>query len=240
MVLELRNVFVEASGRLVVRGVSLRVGSSELQVLMGPNGAGKSSLLSALMGLPGYRVVKGEALLDGQRLNDLPLYERARRGLGLGFQTPPRMKGVTARCILEALEKIYGPWRDLYRYARLLGVEDLLDKPLGSLSGGERKRVELLLVLAQRPRVMLLDEPDSGVDIDSLGFIADVVEESVRRGIGVLLVTHTTHFLEELVGRGIVSRINVMIDGVVRLSGEPRRVLQLLEEKGLRGAAGGA
>ena len=240
MVLELRNVFVEASGRLVVRGVSLRVGSSELQVLMGPNGAGKSSLLSALMGLPGYRVVKGEALLDGQRLNDLPLYERARRGLGLGFQTPPRMKGVTARCILEALEKIYGPWRDLYRYARLLGVEDLLDKPLGSLSGGERKRVELLLVLAQRPRVMLLDEPDSGVDIDSLGFIADVVEESVRRGIGVLLVTHTTHFLEELVGRGIVSRINVMIDGVVRLSGEPRRVLQLLEERGLRGAAGGA
>ena len=240
MVLELRNVFVEASGRPVVRGVSLRVAGGELQVLMGPNGAGKSSLLSAIMGLPGYRVVKGEALLDGQRLNDLPLYERARRGLGLGFQTPPRMRGVTARCILEALEKIHGPWRDLRRYARLLGVEDLLDKPLGSLSGGERKRVELLLVLAQRPRVMLLDEPDSGVDIDSLGLIADVVEESVRRGIGVLLVTHTTHFLEELVGRGIVSGINVMIDGVIRLSGEPRRVLHLLEERGLRGAAGGA
>ena len=240
MVLELRNVFVEVSGRLVVRGVSLRVAGGELQVLMGPNGAGKSSLLSAVMGLPGYRVVRGEALLDGQQLNNLPLYERARRGLGLGFQTPPRMRGVTARCILEALEKIYGPWRDLHRYARLLGVEDLLDKPLGSLSGGERKRVELLLVLAQRPRVMLLDEPDSGVDIDSLGLIADVVEESVRRGIGVLLVTHTTHFLEELVGRGIVSGINVMIDGVIRLSGEPRHVLQLLEERGLRGAAGGA
>jgi len=116
----------------------------------------------------------------------------------------------------------------------------LLDKPLSALSGGERKRVELFLVLAQRPRVMLLDEPDSGVDIDSLGLIADVVEDSVRRGVAALLVTHTTTFLEELVERGIVSRISLMISGVIRLSGSPRYVLELLEEKGLRGAAGGA
>jgi len=240
MVLEVRDIVVEVEGKRVVRGASLRLAEGELQVLMGPNGAGKSSLLSAIMGLPGYRVVRGDVLLGGESIVGLPLYERARRGLGLGFQSPPRMRGVSARCILEALEKIHGRWREVYRYARLLGVEELLDKPLSGLSGGERKRVELLLVLAQRPRVMLLDEPDSGVDLDSLSLVADVVEEATRRGIAVLLVTHTTRFLEELVGRRVVSRISVMVDGVIRLEGEPGQVLQLLEEKGLRGAAEGA
>jgi Fe-S cluster assembly ATP-binding protein len=239
MMLEIRNISVAVDSKLVIKGASLSIDDDELHVLMGPNGAGKSTLLQAVMGLPRYRIIEGKVLVEGEDVTGLPLYERARRGIALAFQNPPSMKGVTVKCILEAMEKIYGAWSEKTKYTRILGISSLLEKPLGSMSGGERKRAELFLALAQRPRVLLLDEPDSGVDIDSLNAIADTIEDVVSRGVAVLLVSHTVRFLEELVDRGIVEAIHVLIDGRIRVSDEPHRVLKLVEEKGLR-AAGAA
>ncbi len=147
MRLELRDVHVDVAGKPVVRGVSLKLCYGELEVIMEHNGAGKSSLLAGIMGMPGYNV-KGSILLDGARIDGLNIYERARLGIGLSFQNPPRMKGVTAKCIPEALEKLYGTWKEKSFYAELLGIKDLISKPLSALSGGELKRVELFLTLA--------------------------------------------------------------------------------------------
>ncbi len=199
-------------GREILRGVTLTVRSGEVHAVMGPNGSGKSTLAHVLMGRPGYEVLGGSVTLDGVDLLALPTWERARAGLFLGMQHPIEVPGVSlvttltaARPEVPAGEARGGGAVDtgqrLAEEARRIGFDErFLDRPLNvDLSGGERKRNETLQLGVLRPRFAVLDEIDSGLDIDALGAVGRRVQEEVaERGLGVLAITHFRRLLDVL------------------------------------------
>ncbi len=210
MALEVVDLVVEVDGgKRVLDGVSLRLGGGELVVVMGPNGSGKTSLAYTIMGHPDYRVVGGRVLLDGEDITDLSPGERGLRGLFLLFQDPVEIPGVTLHSLLTAaLNKRMGTGdltspvpglRDkLAALAEIMGLSrEHVDRDLYvSWSGGEKKRGELLQARMLRPRYVLMDEPDSGLDVDGVRMVADTIKEFLGSGTGVLLITHYPRVLE--------------------------------------------
>ncbi|MDW8036313.1 MAG: ATP-binding cassette domain-containing protein, partial [Candidatus Korarchaeum sp.] len=180
--LKVENLTVRVGGKEVLNEVSLEVGESEVVALLGPNGSGKSTLLHTIMGKPGYEVVSGRIMLDGLDITDLSPSERAKLGIGIMMQLPPALRGVRLRDLLKRLSNIYGADMDhLRKFAEELRVSNLLDRELHrGFSGGEMKRVELLLLAAQSPKLALLDEPDSGVDLESLPVLGKVINEIIE------------------------------------------------------------
>ncbi len=237
MALEARGLTIEAGSRIVVRCAWLRLERGELAVLAGPNGAGKTSLLAALAGVRGYRIVRGRVILDGEDVTDMPAWERARRGLVLAYQNPPTLKYVGARALAE---KIVGvrleASAEALSLAEKLRVDYLLDRRLfHGFSGGERKRFELYLTLLLKPRYMLLDEPDSGVDVDTIKTIVDVVLDRVREGVGALLVTHNVYTLRILSEKTPEAKAYVMSSGALAKAGSVGELYKLVEEEGFEG-----
>ncbi len=236
--LAVEGLRVSVDGRVVVEDASLRAPPGRVTFVFGPNAAGKSSLLAAIAGLPGYRVLAGRIVVDGEDVTKLPCWERARRGVVLGFQNPPVSRFVRARQLVEWMARTYG-WSlaEVLELARRLGVDGLLDRPLfRGASGGERKRLELLMVLLQRPRVALLDEPDSGVDLDSLRLVSWAVLQLVEAGAAVVLVSHTMRIvgmLEKAAGEAYV-----MLRGRIVYSGPAAQVVRVIEERGFQGIEG--
>lgn len=231
--LELRNVHVAVAGRRVVRGVNLEVDRGELHVLLGPNGSGKSTLLKAIMGIPGYSVVEGEIRFEGRDLRDFKPHERAKMGIAMAYQST-RPIGVTLSRLIRELCRLYGSSpADISG----LGLEGLLDRELHrGFSGGESKRVELALTILQRPKLALLDEPDSGVDLESIRVVGKAINRLVERGAAVLLVTHTGIVAEYL---RRVDEAHVMVDGKIVASGELPHLLREVRVKGYSGLARG-
>ncbi len=224
---------VEAGGRPVagVRGLVLE--GPGVYLLVGPNGSGKTSLLSALAGRRGYRLRGGTALYMGEPLEGMGLLERARRGLVYAYQSPPPLRGVTLRVLEEEVKRIAGGASPVAsRVAELLGIEGLRGKELASMSGGERRRAELYLAALQSPRVALLDEPDSGVDVDWAKAMAEAVTVlAEKQGAAVLLVSHTTGFMACLAAEA--RRVFLAHDGRVEpLPLEPLEAVKLLEHRG--------
>jgi Fe-S cluster assembly ATP-binding protein len=198
-------------GREILRGVTLTVRSGEVHAVMGPNGSGKSTLAHVLMGRPGYEVLDGSVTLDGIDLLSLPTWQRARAGLFLGMQHPIEVPGVSlTRTLLAARAAVaddgsHRPEKEmdvrLHDEARRIGFDErFLDRPLNvDLSGGERKRNETLQLGVLRPRFAILDEIDSGLDIDALGAVGRRVEEATTEwGLGVLAITHFRRLLDVL------------------------------------------
>ncbi|RLE87407.1 MAG: ABC transporter ATP-binding protein [Thermoprotei archaeon] len=231
--LELRNLHVAVAGRRVVKGINLEIERGELHILMGPNGSGKSTLLKAIMGIPGYTVVEGEIMFEGRDMRDLKPHERARMGIAMAYQST-RPIGVTLSRLIRELCRLYGTSpADVSG----LGLEELLNRELHKgFSGGESKRVELALTILQRPKLALLDEPDSGVDLESIRVVGKAINRLVERGAAVLLVTHTGIVAEYL---RRVDEAHVMIDGRIVASGELPHLLREVRAKGYSGLAGG-
>jgi len=233
-VLYVDGLTVGVEDKVIVRDVSLRVREGEVHVLMGPNGSGKSTLLRAIMGDPRYKVVKGLIKFLGMDITELRAFERARLGIAMAFQSPPRLNVKTAY-VLEKLAKKYGSTIPT-DYIKLLNVEHLLNRSLfHGFSGGESKKMELLIVRMQNPKLALLDEPDSGVDVDSLARIADFINEIVDRGSTVVLVTHLGHALRFL---RRIDEVHVMYNGTIVASGGIdviRKVLELGYSKFIEG-----
>ncbi len=232
--LAINGLSVEVGKSLIVRRVWLRLGPGEIHVLMGPNGAGKSTLLKAVMGLRGYRVVEGSVMLDGEDLTRLKPYERVRRGLALAHQTPPKVR-VRSSYLIKELMRAYGLLNDSGLVRELineLGLKALMSRELyRGFSGGEVKRFELLTVAMRRPKACLLDEPDSGVDVDSVKVLANVISGLASHGSAVLLVTHTGHIVNYL---SRLDGVHVMINGEIVLEGG-REVLEEVLSRGYRG-----
>ena len=229
--LRVENLVVETSGEpraRVLNGVSLGVGRGEVHVLFGPNGAGKSTLLKAIMGLPQYRVVEGRVVFEGKDITKAKPYERAAMGIAMAYQAPPAVPVRLGYLAEKLVERFGGDLRDVSS----LELEHLLDRNLHEgFSGGESKRVELGLTLLQRPKLAMLDEPDSGVDVDSLERVAEVVKELAERGTSLLIVTHLGHIAQKLEE---VDAAYVMVGGRIVLEGDFEEVYEAVMRHGYK------
>ncbi len=228
--LEIQDLHVEVDGAPILRGVSLAVAPGELHALMGPNGSGKSTLANTLLANPAYTVTSGRILLEGEDVTPLPPNERAERGLFLGFQHPEEIPGVS---VLNFLRQAMAARKGINDFSVLEVRLQLLDwtKRLGldntfsdrylneGFSGGEKKRNELLQMALMEPDVAVLDETDSGLDIDALRLVSDGIAEirKDRPQLAILLITHYQRILEYLTP----DRVHVLIDGRIVESGGP-------------------
>ncbi len=221
--LRVEDLHVRVEGKEIVKGVDLEVEKGEIVVLMGPNGSGKSSLLRAIMGDERLEV-EGRIELDGEDITELPTEERARKGLFLVFQSPPELEGVS---MIELLSKYGRDDRRLEHIAMDLGLKgDYIRRSVNKgFSGGERKRSELLQALFVRPKYALLDEPDSGVDVEGMRVMARFINE-LKYTSGVLLVSHNPLSLEHV----DVDRVYVMVDGEIVNEGDRSLVDRIVKE----------
>jgi Fe-S cluster assembly ATP-binding protein len=237
--LVIEGLHVEVGGVLVLKGLDLSMRSGEVHVIMGPNGSGKSTLAHALAGRPGYRVVSGTVRLDGVDLLALSPTERARAGLLLALQQPLEVPGVRPYDLLVAAGADPSGLRarmiDEARRVEL--APDVLDRFVNvDLSGGERKRAEMVQVGVLRPRFAVLDEIDSGLDVDALGAVARRLSAAAGEwGCGILAITHFRRLLAELVP----TRIHVVSDGRVVATGGPE-LAEVLERDGYEPFRAGA
>ncbi len=228
----------EVAGKEILKGVNLTVHSGELTALMGPNGSGKSTLAYALMGHPKYKVTAGTATLDGKDLLKLPVDQRSKAGLFLGFQYPQEVSGLSLSKFLWTahMQRHTAEDADAVRFDQDLKAhlqylemdESLLKRSLNEgFSGGEKKRVEVLQMATLRPVFAILDEPDSGLDIDAVRAVGETVAKLHRPDAGIVVITHYQRILKYLKP----DRVHVMVDGAIALSGG-RDLAEELEAKG--------
>ncbi len=235
--LDIEDIHVEIEGKEIVRGITLKIFPGETHAIMGRNGSGKSSLANALMGHPSYQITRGKASLNGQSLLDLSADKRSRAGLFLAFQYPMAIPGVTvANFLRTAVKARRGPEADMSDFRKLFKKEmDALaiDHSFATrylndgFSGGEKKRVEILQMAMLQPTMALLDETDSGLDIDALKTVSEGINRFRSDDTGVLMVTHYQRLLNYVKPQ----HVHVMIGGRLVKSGGPELALKL-EERG--------
>ena len=225
--LKIEGLRVEVAGKEVIKGLSLAMHSSEVHAIMGPNGSGKSTLAHALTGHPGYRVLDGSVTIDGVELLTMTPTERAREGLMLVLQQPFEIPGVRSFDLLVAAgaDPVTLRARMLDEARRIELVPELLDRFVNvDLSGGERKRAEMIQLGVLRPKFALLDEIDSGLDVDALDVVAQrLVAATKEWNCGVLAITHFRRLLLELTP----TMIHVMSDGRIVATGGPELAVTL-------------
>jgi Fe-S cluster assembly ATP-binding protein len=239
-VFEVRDLHAAAGGKDVLHGVDLTVRSGEVHVIMGPNGSGKSTLAHALMGRPGTEVTSGSIRMDGRELTGLPAWERAQAGLFLALQHPVEVPGVGLRDLLSAAGRHQAgaatagaatagaPSLEerMALEAKEVGLDPkLLLRPVNvDLSGGERKRTEMVQLGVLRPAVCILDEVDSGLDVDALGEVARRLQDATTEwGVGLLAITHFNRFLVQLEA----DLVHVLVGGRIVATGDAALALEL-------------
>ena len=220
--LEIKNLHVSAGEKEILHGVNLTVGKDETHVLMGPNGTGKSTLGYAVTGNPEYTVTSGEIIFDGENITDIPVNERANKGIFLSFQNPLEVPGVTLSAFIRsALEQKTGSRLRLWDFKKKLSEtmkllsmdESYAERDLNvGFSGGEKKKAEILQMLMLEPKLAILDETDSGLDVDAVRTVSNGVKLYRERVKGsLLIITHSTRILEALT----VDKTHVMENGVI-------------------------
>jgi Fe-S cluster assembly ATP-binding protein len=235
--LEIRDLHASIDGKQIIKGLSLTLDRGQKIAIMGPNGSGKSTLTYALMGHPAYQVTGGSVRLDGEELLGMPADERARKGLFLAFQYPTAIPGVSVANFLRAAIKAQRGGDVPVREFRqgLMEQFGLLEIDKGfagryvndGFSGGEKKRLEILQMAMLQPKVALLDETDSGLDIDALRLVSEGINRVAGSEMGVLLVTHYQRILSYVTP----DQVHVLMDGRIVRSGGPDFAREL-EEKG--------
>ncbi|MFO7946600.1 MAG: ABC transporter ATP-binding protein [Armatimonadota bacterium] len=196
--LEIHNVTLKLDDTPILDNLTLDLWAGHVHAVIGPNGAGKSTLAYTIVGLEGYRDITGDIFFDGQRINDMSVTERAKLGMTLGWQEPARYEGLTVDTFLQASA---GPGNgDIDRYLQMVGLDpdEYRQRAVDTtLSGGERKKVELASILAMQPKLVILDEPDSGIDVASLENIFEAIKMLRQEGVTVMLITHSLAVLEQ-------------------------------------------
>ena len=237
-VLEIKNLHVSVEDKEILKGLNLTLKTGEIAAIMGPNGTGKSTLSAAIMGNPNYEITEGDILFDGESILDLEVDERARLGLFLAMQYPAEIPGITnAEFIRAAMnagkeddEKIsvLDFITKLDEKMELLGMrEEMAERYLNEgFSGGEKKRNEILQLLMLEPKFALLDEIDSGLDIDALKVVSKGVNAMRGEGFGVMIITHYQRLLNYITP----DVVHVMMEGQVVLSGGPELAARLEQE----------
>jgi len=235
MSLEIQNLHVRIEEHEILHGVDLTVSKGETHALMGPNGSGKSTLANTIMGNPNYEVTEGKILLDGENLSDADPDERARAGLFLAFQYPATIPGVSVanflRLAVNARREEPMKVKDFGKYLRenvnLLKIDpSFVSRYLNEgFSGGEKKRAEILQMAMLKPEIAVLDETDSGLDIDALRIVSDGVNALSGPDMGSLIITHYTRILNYVRPQFV----HIMLDGRIVREGGPELADQLEE-----------
>ncbi|MBQ7700942.1 MAG: ABC transporter ATP-binding protein [Candidatus Methanomethylophilaceae archaeon] len=234
--LEIKDLHVEAGGREILKGISLDVKEGETCVLFGPNGSGKSTLLSAIMGYGTCRVTKGKIMFKGKDITEMPVDERARLGIGMMMQRPPNVVGVKLGDLVKATA---GGDVKAVDNASDFKMESFLERDINvGFSGGEIKRSELMQLTAQKPDFVLLDEPESGVDLENIDLIGKKVHDLLyaknnncpngKRCVSSLVITHTGQILDYIGA----DKAYVLRDGLIRCTGRPMDILKDIKERG--------
>ena len=237
MRLEIKNLCVEVEGKRVLNGISLVINPGEVHALMGPNGSGKSTLSCVLAGHPKYKVVKGDILVDGESILELSPDERAKKGLFLSFQNPLEIAGVSIVKLLFTIAKAKNSLLSFVQFKRELdtnlkkvGIDSTAaerDVNVG-FSGGEKKRTEILQLAVLQPEIAILDETDSGLDVDALRIVCEGVQVLKQEtDLGVLMITHYNRILQYLQP----DYVHVLIDGKIVRSGDSTFASEV-EDKG--------
>lgn len=233
-VLRIENLHVRVETKEILNGINLSIHEGETIALFGANGSGKTTLLMTLMGFGGYEITEGRILFKGQELNHLAPYERAKLGMGIAFQKPPSVKGVTLARMLDSIKtgKEYEPYID-----KLNLREHLLRDVNSGFSGGETKRSEVLQLIAQKPSFAMFDEPESGVDLENIKVLGSVMAHLLEkdkiikeRTVAGLIITHTGDILDY-----VEAEIGyVMVNGRIVCQGYARDVLADIRNYGFR------
>ena len=224
--LNINNLHVEIEGKEILKGVDLSVSSSEIHALMGPNGNGKSTLLAAIMGHPKYTITQGEILFDGINVIGMPVNERSKMGLFLGMQYPQEVAGVTNSDFLKAaLNSRRESPIPLFTFIKTLEKavdalqmkSDLAHRYVNEgFSGGEKKRNEILQMILLQPKIAMLDEIDSGLDVDAMKIVANaILEQTTKSPLGLIIVSHYERFYQLIPP----THVHVILDGKIVLSG---------------------
>ncbi len=227
IILKIDDLHLSMQGKKILRGIRMDIWGGHIHAIIGPNGAGKSTLVSTIMGLPGYNPEQGEIYFLDENITHLPVYERARRGLTLAWQEPARFEGLSVekfiltgaknKCHKRAEKVLEMVGLDPQKYLRRA-----VDK---TLSGGERKRIELASIIAMEPKLILLDEPDSGIDIDALQKIFSLLKYLKQEGITVVVITHSLSVL------GQADHAFLMCCGRVLDKGDVNRIASYFQNK---------
>ncbi|MCD5397344.1 ABC transporter ATP-binding protein [candidate division NPL-UPA2 bacterium] len=233
--LTIENLAVEIDGKEILHEINLSIGTGEIHALFGPNGSGKTTLLMTIMGFPRYKVTRGRIVFQGEDLGPLSLDERARLGIGMSFQRPPVVRGVRMKDVVMASMGDTLDAKAIETISERLNVGDLLEREINhGFSGGEIKRSELMQLLAQGPDLVLLDEPESGVDLVNMAVVGKMINELLQkekrchRLRSGLIITHTGHILDYVqAGKG-----HIIMDGRIISDGEACEVLECIKEKG--------
>ena len=235
--LKIENLTVEVNGKTLLHDINLEVKKGYTNVLFGPNGAGKTALMRTIMGFSEYKVVKGQILFNEVKINDMPVDERASRGLGIMMQRPPDMSGIKLKDLIRVASK---GQKNPEKLSEKLSMKPFLDRDINvGFSGGEIKRSELLQLAAQDPSFYLLDEPESGVDLVSIEQVGMTIKslleeglncpgESCERGKSALIITHTGRILDYLKA----DRGYILCNGTIMCSGNPLKMLEEIKNKG--------
>ena len=240
---EIKNFTVSIGDKQIIKDLNLKIKNGELHAIMGPNGAGKSTLASSLLGNPTFDI-SGEILLNGENVSHLRTDERARKGMFLAFQNPQEIEGVTVANLLrkaklgeekdkrKVLDEMLKIQKEIDEATHNIGIsKDFAKRDLNvGFSGGEKKRNEILQMAVLKPKVIILDEIDSGLDIDALKHVAKTINEMRSIDRCFLLITHYKRILEYI----IPDFVHIMVDGKIVKSGDAKLAHEL-EEKGYKG-----
>ena len=234
--LRIEGLRAEAGGKEILKGIDLRIDDGQTCVLFGPNGSGKSTLLAAIMGLGHCKVTKGHIFYNDIDITHMPIDERARLGIGMMMQRPPNIVGVKLKDLVKVVS---GNNDTVVNRAGEFKMNDFLERDINvGFSGGEIKRSEILQLTAQRPRFVLLDEPESGVDLESIDLVGKKVHDllygdthcNLGRTVSALVITHTGQILDHIGA----DHAYVLHDGRIKCSGRPTDILKDIRERGYK------
>jgi Fe-S cluster assembly ATP-binding protein len=227
MLLEIRNLSVQAQGKAILKDINLDIEKGEVAVLFGPNGSGKTTLIKSIMGFSGYQITQGQILFNGRKLNDLYTQERVKLGVGLMYQHPPKIRGVRLSQIADFLSPDKDKIADL---SKRLSLQEHLKRDINlDFSGGEMKRCELFQLILQDSQLLLLDEPESGVDLENISVMGEVLNNYLKKeGKSALIITHTGYILDYVLAK----KGCVMINGKLWCVGDPKEMFESIRKTG--------
>lgn len=232
--LKIENLKVSAGERRILKGINLTVGEGETHILMGPNACGKTTLVMTVMGFPFYKVEEGRIIFNGEDITSEGIFERAIKGIALAFQNPPEVRGVKLGTLLTLISRKFGYEGRIEEFLnRLKLTPEFIRRDINlGFSGGEKKRTELIQAFIMKPKLMMLDEPDSGVDIDSLKLIGNEIRRAQEElGCSLLVITHHRHIVRYLKP----DFCHIMLGGEIVSSGKPEEIIPFIEKFGYKG-----